>query len=238
VDRVTQILEAVVYRPGTTFSELARALDAPKGSVHGFISGLLANGWLYEQEHRFFLGPAIFALTLASGNIRAGLVTHQDLSTLNMAAGAAVFLGVQVGDHLVYVAEVGSEQLAGFLAQSDIRRPLLRTAGGKALLAARRTAEREAYLRRQMPEDPEAVEEFLAEYEEIRRTRIATHVRLSGTRFAVGTVVRSLAGDPVASVTLVGPTRDLEPRREELAAVLLRQVDTWSRRSVTAREAI
>ena len=235
---MTQILEAVVYRPGPTFSELARVLDAPKGSVHGFISGLLANGWLYEQDHRFFLGPAIFALTLASGNIRAGHVTHEDLAALHQAAGAAVFLGVQVGDHLVYVAEVGSEELAGFLAQSDIRRPLLRTAGGKALLVARRSAEREVYLRRQMAEDPEAVEEFLAEYEDIRRTGIAAHLRLSGTRLAIGTTVRNQVGEAVASVTLVGATHDLQPRREELDTLLLAQADAWSRRSLTAREAI
>src|SRR5712691_4775624 len=91
VDRITRILETVVYRPGITFSELARALDAPKGSVHGFISGLLAAGWLYEQDHRFYLGPAVYALTLVSGQIRAGLATHADLADLHKATGAAVF---------------------------------------------------------------------------------------------------------------------------------------------------
>ena len=44
VDRVTRILEEVVYSPGMTFAELVRALDAPKSSVHGFIRGLLAKG--------------------------------------------------------------------------------------------------------------------------------------------------------------------------------------------------
>ena len=235
---MTQILEAVVYQPGITFSELARALDAPRGSVHGFISGLLATGWLYEQDHRFYLGPAVHALTLASGHIRAGLVTSEDLAELHEQAGAAAFLGVQVGDHLVYVAEVGSEQLAGFAAQSDIRRPLLRTAGGKALLAARPAAEREEHLRRQMAEDRDAAEEFLAEYEEIRRTGIATHVRLSGTRFAIGTTVRNPAGEAVASVTLVGPSADLQPRKEELARLLIRHVNSWSKRLMSPREAI
>lgn len=238
VDRVTQILETVVYRPGITFSELARALDAPKGSVHGFIGGLLATGWLYEQDHRFYLGPAVYALSLVSGQIRAGLVTNQDLAELHQQAGAAAFLGVQLGDHLVYVAEVGSEQLAGFAAQSDIRRPLLRTAGGKALLASRPAPEREAYLRRQVDQDPEAVEEFLAEYEEIRKSGAATHLRLSGMRFAIGAVVRDRAGQAVASVTLVGPTRELAPRQDELERLLLRYVNSWSRRSMTAREAI
>src|SRR2546425_5302509 len=99
VDRVTRILEGVACRPGMTFAELARALDAPKSSVHGFISGLLANGWLYEQDHRFYLGPAVYGLTLASGHIRAGLVTHADLAALHEETGVAVFLGVQAGDH-------------------------------------------------------------------------------------------------------------------------------------------
>lgn len=238
VDRITGILETVVYRPGIRFTELARALDAPMGSVHGFISGLLAKGWLYEQDHRFYLGPAVYALTIASGNIRAGMVTHDDLASLEEETAAAVFLGVHAGDYLVYVAEVGSERLAGFAAQSDIRRPLLRTAGGKALLAAGPAVEREAHLRRQMAEDPDAVDEFLAEYEEIRRTRIATHVRLSGTRFAMATAVLDRSGNAVASVTLVGPTSDLQPRMRELARVLLRQVDSWSQRSMTPREAI
>src|SRR6266550_8022222 len=87
VDRVTRILEMVVYRPGMTFAELARTLDAPKSSVHGFISGLLANGWLYEQDRSFYLGPAVYGLTLASGHIRAGLVTHADLATLHEETG-------------------------------------------------------------------------------------------------------------------------------------------------------
>ena len=238
VDRVTQLLETVVYRPGITFSELARALDAPKGSVHGLISGLLATGWLYQGAHRFYLGPAVYALTLSSGNIRAGLVTHDDLAALHDETRAAASLGVQLGDDLVYIAEVGSEQLAGFAAQSDIRRPLLRTAGGKAPLAARPPAEREAFLRRQMKDDPEAVDEFLADFEEIRRTGIATHVRLSGTRLAIATTVMNRSGDAVGSITLVGATSDLQARKAGLARLLRSCVDSWSKRSVAAREAV
>jgi len=136
VDRVTRILEEVVYKPGMTFAELARALDAAKSSVHGFISGLLAKGWLYEVDHRFYLGPAVYGLTLASGHIRAGLVTNADLVALHEETGLAVFLGVQAGDHLIYIAEAGSDAVAGFEARSNIRRTLLVTAGGKALLAS------------------------------------------------------------------------------------------------------
>jgi len=238
VDRVTHILEEVVYRPGMTFAELARALDAPKSSVYGFIQGLLAKGWLYEQDRRFYLGPAVYALTLASGQIRAGSVTQADLAALNEATGVPVFLGVQVGDHLVYIGESGGDTLAEVEARSNIRRTLLGTASGKALLAARSDADMRAYLRRRGPEEADQVNSFLGEYEEIRRSGIATNIRLNGTRFAIGTTVRNKSGDAVAAVTLVGRTVDLQPRRQKLATTLLRHVRAWSDRTVTPREAI
>lgn len=65
VDRVTRILEEVVYNPGMTFAELVRALNAPKSSVYGFLRGLVGKGWLYEVNHHFYLGPAVYSLTLS-----------------------------------------------------------------------------------------------------------------------------------------------------------------------------
>ena len=238
VDRVTRILEEVVYKPGMTFAELARALDAAKSSVHGFISGLLAKGWLYEVDHRFYLGPAVHGLTLASGHIRAGVVTHADLEALHKATGHAVFLGVQAGDHLIYIAEAGSDAISGFEARSNIRRNLLVTAGGKALLADRPEIEREAFLRRHHATEAEMVETFLAEFAEIKKTRIATNLRASGTRFAIGISVHNQFGEAVASITLVGTASDMQPRLKKLSQTLIKHVDSWAERAVTPREAI
>ena len=238
IDRVTRILEEVVYQPGMTFAELVRALGAAKSSVHGFIGGLLANGWLYEEQRRFYLGPAVYGLTLASGHIRAGLVTHADLVALHEETGAAVFLGVRAGDHLIYIAEAGSDQVTGFAARSNIRRSLLATAGGKALLAERPDAERESFLRRRNAEEVEFVDLFLDEYRAIRKTRIATNMRRRGAQYAIATVVHDQLGEAVASITLVGKTSELKPREKKLSNALLRHVDAWSTRSITPREAI
>jgi DNA-binding IclR family transcriptional regulator len=236
IDRVTRILEEVVYNPGMTFAELVRALDAAKSSVHGFISGLLAKGWLYQEQHRFYLGPAVYGLTLASGHIRAGLVTQADLVALHEETGVAAFLGVQAGDHLIYVAEAGSDQLTGFGARSNIRRTLLTTAGGKVLLAERSEAERESHLRRRSADEPDLVDRFLEEFEQIKKTRIATNVRPG--RFAIATTVHNQSGDAAASITLVGPAHEVQPRVKKLSQILLRHVDSWSRRTITPREAI
>ncbi len=238
IDRVTRILEEVVYNPGMTFVELVRALGAAKSSVHGFISGLLAKGWLYEENYRFYLGPAVFSLTLASGHIRAGLVTHADLVALQEETGVAVFLGVKAGDHLIYIAEAGSDQVTGFAAQSNIRRKLLATAGGKALIAALPDLERGTFLRRQRTAEAELVDRYLEEYDKIRKTRIATNFRLRDTQFAIATTVHNQSGEAVAAITLVGPTPKLQPRAKKLGQLLLKHVDSWSQRSIKAREPI
>jgi DNA-binding IclR family transcriptional regulator len=230
IDRVTQILEEVVYHPGMTFAELARALDAPKSSVHGFIRGLLAAGWLHQDNHRFYIGPALHGLTLASGHLRAGSVTDSDLRRLHEAAGASVFLGVQAGDSLIYISEVGADLLPSFGARTNIRRRLLDTAGGKALLAAMPSEQRDSYLRRRTSDEAALVEAFVAEYDDITRTRIAKNTLHSGTQFALATVVIGPSEKAVAEVTLVGRTTDLLPREAALSALLLQHVDGWRRR--------
>ena len=221
---MTRILEEVVYRPGLTFAELTRAVDAPKSSVHGFVRGLLATGWLHEENRRFYIGPAVYGLTLASGRIPAGMVTHSDLDELHRDTGLAVFLGVLAGDHLIYISEAGSDPVDGFNARSSIRRAPLATAGGKALLAARSDPEREAYLRRRNPDEADLVHTFLEEYEDIRSTRVATNLRQSGMRYALATTVDNASGEAVASVTLVGRTADVQPRQARLREILISRV--------------
>lgn len=229
IDRVTRILEEVVYNPGMTFAELSRALDAPKSSVHGFIRGLVAAGWLYHDNNKFYIGPALHGLTLASGHLRAGSVTDADLQALHDATGVTVFLGVQAGDNLIYVSEVGADLLAGFGARKNIRRRLLETAGGKALLAAQPAAEMNAYLRRCGDDEAPLVDAFVSEYDEINRTRIARNTLQNGARFAIATAVRDKVGKAVAEVTLVGPSSSMLPREEELTQLLLKHVDGWGR---------
>lgn len=238
VDRVTQILEEVVYRPGMTFAELARTLGAPKSSVYGFVQGLLATGWLYEQDRQFYLGPAVHGLTLASGHVRAGFVSHERLAELHEETGLAVFLGVEAGDHLIYIAEAGGDSIADIEARRNIRRTLLATATGKALLAAKPQDELDAFLRRHRRTEPEAVEAFLSEYENIKSSGVATNLRLGGTRFAIATILPGQPGRSPAAVALVGAATKVKPKVRKLSELLVERAALWSRRKVTAREAI
>jgi DNA-binding IclR family transcriptional regulator len=235
VDRVTQILEEVTYRPGVTFGELARALDAPRSSVHGFLRGLVTKGWVYESDKRFYLGPAVYGLTLASGQMQAGSVTQDDLNQLHEITGLSVFLGVLAGDDLIYVSMAGTDEQSRYTASTRLRRDLLDAAGGKALLAEQSDAVRDGYLYRRGLEDAQRVAQFLSEYRDIKQTGIATNYKHSGAQLALATVVRNQFGRPVSAVTLVGPAADMAPREDKLRRTLLEFVNRLTSRTPRAK---
>jgi len=115
VDRVTQILEEVTYRPRITFTGLARALQAPKSSVHGFVRGLLAKDWLYEDDKRFYLGPAIYGQPVALWSVQAGnhLIYIRDrIASSTKYSGTQYELATvvrdQSGDAVAEITLVGS----------------------------------------------------------------------------------------------------------------------------------
>jgi DNA-binding IclR family transcriptional regulator len=239
ISRVTRILEEVVYRPGLTHAELTRAVGAPKSSVYGFIRGLLAVDWLFEQDHRLYLGPAYYSLVIASGHIRAGTVSAADLDALYRETGLTAVIGVRGGDHLIYIAEAGSDLMSGFEARSNIRRDLLTTAGGKALLAALPETELQVYLRRRAPEEQADVEAFLDARPSIKESGIAVNVNQRRSRTGVATLIPGPSGHAVAAVTLVGPTTQVLPRLEKLSVLLRQRVDEWRERSTASpREVI
>lgn len=242
IDRVVQILEAVVHRPGTTFGELSRSLDMPKSTLHGFLNGLLANGWVYEQQdgsqYRLFLGPGVYGLILNSGQIRAGMVSNGDLYELQAKIKAEVYLGVQVGDQLIYVAEAGADPIAGFHPRHFIRRELLQSAGGKALLSAHSEPWLTDFLRKRPSTASDVISDFLSEVREIRATRIAKNYTQNRTRYALASPLRDSTGKAIASLTVVGSVEDILPRENDIIAQMLGHIDQWQRRDLQPREAI
>ena len=82
------------------------------------------------------------------------------------------------------------------------------------------------------------VDAFLAELDSISKTSIATNLNPVRMRFGLATVVRSRSGDVVATVTLVGPAAEIQPRLLMLSNVLVKHADAWARRSAKPREVI
>ena len=137
VDRVIQILETVSLSPrGVTLAELAAALDAAKSSVQELTNGLLARGYLIEEDRRFHLGPGPFILAARANKLAALSLDHQFVAELANVLGCTVLVGVRVGDAIVFTDFVGEESPSlTFVARTHARRPLYTSAAGKTLLA-------------------------------------------------------------------------------------------------------
>lgn len=230
VDRITAILEEVAANPdGIGLHRLAGIVDAPKSTVQGFVNGLLAAGYLVEYERRYHLGPGPYVLTLRANRLPARTVRHADLVELAETTGLSVLLGVRVGEHVVYVDEVGESPPVRFIAKSRARRPLLETASGQIMLADMPEPELHRFLR-DHPNQP-AVAEFLAQLPSIRATGIARNLEspIAGGS-AIATRVEDAEGHLLAAVALIGRAEEVRPRFDELAVVLEKARARWAAR--------
>ena len=228
VDRVVQILETVsLSSRGVTLAELAGALDAAKSSVQELTNGLLARGYLVEDEHRFFLGPGPFILAGRANKLAALALDHQFVEDVAEAVGCTVLVGVRVGDALVFVDHVGEESPSlTFVARTHTRRPLYTSAAGKTLLANVPDDEMNRLLDLAAPEQADAVRQFLAELPEIRSRKLAFNrgATFPGA-FVVATPLLSPDGGLIAAISAGVEAADAD-RLDELGEELKEAVAT------------
>ena len=204
VDRVTGILEAVALSPrGVTLAELAAALDAAKSSVQELTNGLLARGYLIEEDRRFHLGPGPFILAARANKLAALSLDHQFLAELSKILRCTVLVGVRVGDALIYADHAGQESPSlTFVARTHARRPLYRSAAGKTLLANVPDDEMNRLLDLARPEQAGEVRQFLEELPEIRSRQLAFNRGITfKDAFAVATPLLASDGSPIAAIS-------------------------------------
>jgi DNA-binding IclR family transcriptional regulator len=204
VDRVTGILEAVSLSPrGVTLAELAVALDAAKSSVQELTNGLLARGYLIEEEHRFHLGPGPFILASRVNKLAALSLDHRFVAELGKVLGCTILVGVRVGDAIVFTDYAGEESPGlAFVARTHARRPLYTSAAGKILLANVPDEEMYRLLELASPDQAGEVRQFLTELPEIRSRRLAFNRGVTiADAFVVATPLLAPDGSLIAAIS-------------------------------------
>lgn len=206
VDRVIGILETVsVSQRGVTLAELATALDAAKSSIQGLTNGLLARGYLIEEERRYRLGPGPFILASRANKLAALSLDHQFVAELGKLLGRTILVGVRVGDAIVFTDYAGEESPnLTFVARTHARRPLYTSAAGKTLLANVPNEEMNRLLDLASPEQAGEVRQFLAELPEIRSRGLAFNRGATfPDAFVVASPLLSADGTLIAAISAV-----------------------------------
>ena len=121
VSRVTTILERVAAdHTGVRLTELAAVLDAPRSSVHGLVKGLVATGYLREEDGAYLLGPAVGALLMAAPPT-LDLTARPEMEKLHRQFDETVMLASQVGDSVVYTNAIESTRVIRYSAPLHTR---------------------------------------------------------------------------------------------------------------------
>ncbi|WP_219414283.1 IclR family transcriptional regulator [Pseudonocardia nigra] len=218
VRRVTSILEAVArQRDGVRLGALAELLDAPKSSVFGLVKGLVADGYLREQEGTYRLGPAVSAL-LAPPATTALEVVRPRIQRLRAAFDETVMWCTRVGDSVVYTDVAESSQLIRYSAPLRTRRPLYPTSSGKCFLAHSAPAALRRYLAEHLPAHD--VERVRAELDRVRRDGVAFNRGETVPDVSAAAAPVLVGGHAVGCVAVAGPSARLGGRLDEVAALL------------------
>ena len=140
VDRAARVLACLeAERRPLGISDLARRLDASKGSVRDLLETLRTHGLLErdEQSKQYRLGAGLVRLgNAAGGQLDLGTVARPVMAGLAEAAGETVLLLMRQGERALIAekAEAGQATMR-VSAQVGRRIPLVAGAGGKIFLA-------------------------------------------------------------------------------------------------------
>jgi DNA-binding IclR family transcriptional regulator len=234
------VLDALAVAPtGATLSELAARLQAPKTSLVGLLSGMLAEGSIgRDGARRYTLGPRMraFAVQVLAGRELVVLV-RPILADLAKRSGETALLGALAPEAAlaVYLDKVESANPIRYAVSVGERRELYCTAIGKVLLASWAPARLERYLKSTARTHwtPATLVGAAELKRALARVGIDGIARTFDERFAgasgIAAPVRGPKGEVVAAIAVVGPTARMRANAKANEALLRRAATEASR---------
>lgn len=227
ISRAARILRTLGNEPeGLSLGGIAERVDLPRSTVQRIVNALASEALVTTPSPmaRIRLGSGLLALASRS-RFDMVEIAHPFLKALSAETGETIDLAILRGDHIVFVDQViGSQRLRAVSAVGE-QFPLHSTASGKACLALLpdrevRAAIGDVFAR--TSDQHEALDRFLAEIAEVRRTGLAhDEEEHSSGISAIGVGLRDRIGD-IYAVSIPAPTSRAHIDRERKAQLLLK----------------
>ena len=231
LERGAQLLKELAARGtvGWRLSDLARRCELDKGTAHRIMAFFVRERLARQREgdRRYVPGPLLFELSLALpgyAGFQAACVPH--LARAASRAGGFAFLCLRSGGDFVCAANAGDASIKALSHEVGLRRPLVVSAGGVAIVLALPPEEARAVVAENMKRVQKSGEVRVKAVERMLR-RSESHgygVHLSDVVPRVntyGVAIRDARGAPFASISIAGASEDFpHARAPELLAVL------------------
>ncbi len=228
---------------GLTAAQIAAQLELNRSTVHRLLSvleaeGLVARDTTYQSEPRnsaYRLGPTLVSLgglALRQINLRAIALPH--LRSLAQKSNETVDLEMLVGSDVMIIEEVHADHMLRVGVGDNIgsRYPAHATSTGKLLLAAMSEPELKATL----PAKLAALTPFTVTDKQVLRDQLdeARHLGWASSweeleigLAAIGAPIIGRDGEPIAAVSISGPTARLD--RSQIKNLAIMVMDTTRR---------
>lgn len=242
LERGARLLRELAARGtvGWRLSDLARRCELDKGTAHRILACYMRERLVRQRaaDRRYVPGPLLFELSLAlpgHAGLRAAAQKH--LAAAASALDAYVFFSLRSGADFVCAANAGACSVKALEHDVGLRRPLLVSAGGVAIVVALPAEEAAAVIADNMRRVQAAGEVRVKAVERmLRRSQAHGHgIHLSDVVPGVNTygiAIRDASGAAFASVSAAGRAEDLPPAR--LSAIVRTLEDAGRRIAVEA----
>lgn len=193
---------------GVSLTELCRELDAPRSSVHGFVQGLVSEGYLMDSEPSggYVLGVGAHTL-LASTSASLVEIVRPITEVLHRELNETVTLAVPVGRDIAYVSTKRSDHPITYSPLLHTRRHPWPTSTGKVFLAFDAVGSNWAPTDIEQELGPAAQDELSA----VRDQGYALNMGESVTDVAAVAVGVEIDNRLVAALSIGGPRARIQP---------------------------
>jgi len=177
VDRALDILSLFSYaKPRWGITQIALAMNLPKGTIHNIVSTLDAAGFLKKDEEtrKYCLGPKLFSLgTIMGGTLEINQKASGPAHSLVERTGLICRVAIWDHDAALLTMEVAPHNYNALAQRIGPRVAAYCSALGKSLLAYLTSSEIKAYLDRTelITFTPKTISRRDALREELERTR-------------------------------------------------------------------
>ncbi|MFB6150850.1 MAG: IclR family transcriptional regulator [Haloarculaceae archaeon] len=216
-----RLLEALQGNQGAGVSELARAVDRSKSTVHKHLQTLVGMGYLTREGNGYYFSRKFRDLGDPDGSPLLAEEARTVVEDLADSTGQVANFMAREGDHGVYRVRICPRERDGTDISVGDRAPLHATAAGKAILAYLSADERDAVLAETGL--PAYTDKTITDRDRLERE--LQSIRDRGVSFdrrefiadqqCVASPVRDGSGDPVGSVSVSGHVDRLSGKRLE-----------------------
>jgi len=211
------ILEVVVASEpnGLRLADLPDMVGAPKSTIHGLARGLVATGYIREQNGRYFQGPALAMLAVGGQSVPAAY--HYALEQLSKTRNETAILATLAGESVINIDLVQPNHTIRATPPLHERRPMWPGSYGKVFLAFMDPRRLDAYLRRKH-KDPREQARIREELEGIRATGVAINRgETDPDLYGVAAPIAIAGMDVTLAIGLAGPASRMAARLDEIA---------------------